>query len=73
MLRDALSELTHSGHVEVVKRVRSFPLINSLCKRFEQLMMALEVASFKEIGKLVNDTVLTSYSSTPFGIYIVFP
>ncbi|KAH9841446.1 DNA mismatch repair protein MutS [Rhodofomes roseus] len=42
MLRDAMGELCHAGHVEIVKKAR-FP--------------SLEVASFREVGTAVNETI----------------
>ncbi|KAF7798450.1 hypothetical protein EIP86_009671 [Pleurotus ostreatoroseus] len=41
MLRDTLSELSHAGSVEVVQKLTD----------------ALEVASFKEVGNAVNETI----------------
>jgi len=41
MLRDAVAELSHAGHVEIVKK----------------LVEALEVASFKDVGSAVNETI----------------
>ncbi|KAI0697886.1 DNA mismatch repair protein MutS [Cytidiella melzeri] len=48
MLRDALSELSNAGHVEVVKK----------------LSAALDVASFKEVGNAVNRVIDWEESST---------
>ncbi|KAI0802089.1 muts domain V-domain-containing protein [Irpex lacteus] len=48
MLRDALSELSNAGHVEVVKKLSD----------------ALDVASFKEVGNKVNRVIDWEESST---------
>ncbi|KZT73910.1 hypothetical protein DAEQUDRAFT_702916 [Daedalea quercina L-15889] len=41
MLRDAMSELSHANHVSIVKKI----------------IEALEVASFREVGSAVNETI----------------
>ena len=60
MIRDALNELHQAGDVEIVKKVGSH--VRSFDKTLmsvpqSKLVTALDVASFREVGITVNETV----------------
>lgn len=68
MLRDSLGELLLAGNVEIVKKacimiilLDAFHISNCCLK----LMAVLDIASFREVGSRVNETVRTFASLVP--------
>ncbi len=58
MLRDKLGELSTSGDVEIVKKVPWLRPCSSHINYFHvQLITALDISAFREVGKAVNETV----------------
>lgn len=59
MLRESLSELHQSSHIDVVKKAHSFllHLINRLLSPNLKLTNVLEVSAFKQIGVKINEIV----------------
>lgn len=62
MLRDALSDLYQASGVEIVQKVgrRVHPLLQLFFINWNyvlKLIEALDVASFRKVGNIVNETV----------------
>lgn len=58
MLYDALAELNHAGRVGIIKKVCDIsPFKNRRLLRLRKLHGVLDVARFKEIGIVINETV----------------
>ena len=65
MLRDAVSDLHGVADVEIVKKVNISCLEDvflTFCIHLEKLVKVLDVATLKETGSRVNDTVSVTTS-----------